>query len=151
IKASLGALREEPSLTNAVSLRTSPLAGRLYWLVTREDGTVARVDAAGNPAPVSLSDLAEAAERLEAPHRLAAQGKLSEEDAFYFNRREEFMLPVYRVIANDEGHTRYYLDPASGELLQRTDANARWHRWLFGGLHRLDFTTWLRAHPLRDF
>jgi hypothetical protein len=151
IKASLGAIREQPSLTNAVSLRTAPLAGRLYWLLTRQDGTVARVDAAGNPAPVSISDLAEAAERLGQPHGIAAQGMISLEDAFYFSRREGFMLPVYRVIANDEGRTRYYLDPASGDLLQRTDANARWHRWLFGGLHRLDFTTWLRAHPLRDF
>jgi uncharacterized iron-regulated membrane protein len=151
IKASLDALREEPSLTNAVSLRTAPLAGRLYWLVTREDGTVARVDAFGNPAPVSISDLTAAVERLVRPHGIAAQGMLSEEDAFYFNRRDGFTLPVYRVIANDEGRTRYYLDPASGELLQRTDANGRWHRWLFGGLHRLDFTASLRAHPLRDF
>ena len=60
------------------------------------------------------------------------------------------MLPVYRVILNDEQRTRYYLDPASGALLQRADANGRWHRWLFGGLHRLDFTAVMRTRPLWD-
>jgi hypothetical protein len=37
-----------------------------------------------------------------------------------------------------QGSTRYYLDPTTGSLLQRVD-QSRWHRWLFGGLHRLDF------------
>jgi hypothetical protein len=35
-------------------------------------------------------------------------------------------------------------------VLQRADANARWHRWLFGGLHRLDLTSWMRARPTWD-
>jgi hypothetical protein len=26
----------------------------------------------------------------------------------------------------------------------------RWRRWLFSGLHRLDFTDWMRTRPLRD-
>jgi hypothetical protein len=60
------------------------------------------------------------------------------------------VLPVYRVILNDEQRTRYYLDPANGALLQRADANGRWHRWLFGGLHRLDFTALMRTRPLWD-
>jgi hypothetical protein len=59
-------------------------------------------------------------------------------------------LPVYRIILADAERTRYYLDPASGALLQRADANRRWHRWLFAGLHRLDFAAWLRARPLWD-
>src|SRR5262249_48827047 len=66
-----------------------------------------------------------------------------------FRRRDAFVLPVYRVIVNDAERTRYYLDPASGALIQRTDANGRWHRWLFGALHRFDFPL-LRGRPLWD-
>jgi hypothetical protein len=54
------------------------------------------------------------------------------------------------VVLNDVDRTRYYLDPASGALLQRADANGRWHRWLFGGLHRLDFTATMRSRPFWD-
>ena len=52
--------------------------------------------------------------------------------------------------SNDDARTRYYLDPTSGALLRRVDADGRWHRWLFQGLHRFDFTAWLRARPAWD-
>jgi hypothetical protein len=35
-------------------------------------------------------------------------------------------------------------------LLQRAGAVARWYRWLFGGLLRIDFTAWMRARPVWD-
>ena len=150
IKASLAVLRTQPALANATSLATAPLAGRLYWLVTRPDGGVVRIDAVGHVAPPSEADLVDAAARLAGAHGVAAQGLMNEEDAYYFNRRGGFVLPVYRVIVNDDQRTRYYLDPMSGALLQRADANGRWHRWLFGGLHRLDFTATMRARPFWD-
>src|SRR5262249_22659410 len=149
VRASLAALRAQPALADAVSLTTAPLAGRLHWLVTREDGSRTRIDAAGAAAPLRPADLAAAAERLAAPHGVAAQGIMGEEDAYYFRRRDAFVLPVYRVIVNDAERTRYYLDPASGALIQRTDAHRRWHRWLFGALHRFDFP-FLRGRPLWD-
>jgi hypothetical protein len=30
------------------------------------------------------------------------------------------------------------------------DSAGRWRRWLFSGLHRLDFTEFMRARPFRD-
>ena len=72
-------------------------------------------------------------------------------DQFTLGRAQrDLMLPVYRVILADEEQTRYYLDPNTGALLQRADATGRWHRWLFSGLHRLDFTEWMRTRPFRD-
>jgi uncharacterized iron-regulated membrane protein len=75
---------------------------------------------------------------------------IESEDAYFLRRDDAHPLPVYRVILNDPEETRYYLDPVSGSLLQRIDANGRWHRWLFGGLHRIDFASWMRARPLWD-
>jgi hypothetical protein len=151
VKTSLEALRTRLAQSDAVSLTTAPLDGRLYWLVTYRDGAIERRDAAGNVAPPSESDLASAAERIAGATGIAEQRMMNEEDAYYFARpREAFVLPVYRVILADAERTRYYLDPAAGALLQRADATNRWHRWMFGGLHRLDFTAWMRWRPLWD-
>lgn len=71
-------------------------------------------------------------------------------DAYYIGDRSSARLPVYRVIANDAENTRYYIDATSGALLQRVDSNRRWHRWLFGAIHRLDFGAWIRVRPAWD-
>jgi hypothetical protein len=81
---------------------------------------------------------------------VGSQAMMTQEDAFYFGHHGEVALPVYRVIVDDAELTRYYLDPVSGAVLRRADSNARWHRFLFAGLHRLDFTAGLRARPLWD-
>jgi len=72
------------------------------------------------------------------------------EDAYYFNHHEQVQLPAFRVIANDSKQTRYYLDPVSGEVLDKIDTKDRWYRWLHYGLHRGDFTLFLRSRPVWD-
>jgi hypothetical protein len=148
IRTSLAAVQERS--IEAVSLITAPLDGKLFWLATAADGTVTRLDAAGNNAPLKEAELAEAAARIAGANGIAASGLLSEGDAYYFSHDDKVTLPVYRIITNDAEQTRYYLDPTSGALLRRADSTARWYRWLFDGLHRLDFTAWLRARPAWD-
>jgi len=150
VRASLEALREQPAVASAVSVTIAPLGGRLYWLATQSDGSVTRLDAAGHPVAVNEADLAEAAGRIAGAVGIAEQAMMDREDAYYFQRQESFVLPVYRVILGDEEQTRYYLSPTTGAILQRADADGRWHRWLFGGLHRIDFTAFLRARPVWD-
>lgn len=52
--------------------------------------------------------------------------------------------PVYRITCGD---VWYDIDAASGALLQTTDSSRRAYRWLYGGLHRLDFPA-LAARPM---
>ena len=150
VRASLDAIRTQPAVSDAVRVAAAPFDGRLYWLVTRRDGDIARVDAGGHTAPLSTADLAAAADRIGAGAGIADQGMIEGEDDYFLRRDDARALPVYRVILRDPDATRYYLDTVSGSVLQRTDANARWHRWLFGGLHRIDFTSWMRARPAWD-
>jgi PepSY-associated TM region len=150
VRASLNAIRAKPEMAGSVSLATAPFAGQLYWLVTRQDGIVTRLDAEGGNALMSEIDLAGAAKRIAGDVEIAKQALISEEDAYYLRDNERFVLPVYRVVLKDGESTRYYIDPQSGALLQRADATARWYRWLFGGLHRIDFTAWMRARPAWD-
>jgi uncharacterized iron-regulated membrane protein len=146
VRTSLDALRAHA--VDAVSLSLSRYGGDIYWLATAADGTVTRLDTAGNVAPLGERDLAAAAARLAGANGIAAQGLMDEADTYYVGQGGR--LPVYRVIANDAESTRYYLDPLSGALLGRVDANRRWQRWLFGAVHRLDFAAWVRVRPAWD-
>jgi hypothetical protein len=150
VRMSLDDIRNQPAVIDAVRVAAAPFDGRLYWLVTGRDGATARIDATGHLAPLSTTDLADAAARISAGAGITEQGMIDGEDAYYFRRDDALGLPVYRVIVGDEDGTRYYLDAVGGSLLQRVDTNARWHRWLFGGLHRIDFTSWMRVRPLWD-
>src|SRR5262249_49432516 len=98
VRGSLAALQGRP--VHAVSLTTAPLGGKLFWLATDADGTLTRLDASGNAAPLSEPELAAAAERIAGANGISAQGMLQEEDAYYFRHHDEIVLPVYRLIAN---------------------------------------------------
>jgi uncharacterized iron-regulated membrane protein len=117
----------------AAQLKTAPLDGTLYLMA---DGV--RLDRQARPAPLAAADLAAAARRL-GPLRSASL--LSEEDQYYRGHHEPVSLPVYRAETTDG--VRFYLDPASGKVLGIVDAEARGYRWLFEGLHRLDFISGL--------
>jgi hypothetical protein len=51
--------------------------------------------------------------------------------------------PVFRIVC---GNTWYEIDGATGALMSRLDPARRAWRWLFAGLHTLDFP-WLRSRP----
>jgi uncharacterized iron-regulated membrane protein len=147
VRTSLAMLKERG--VDAVSLSTAPFAGKLFWLATATDGTVKRLDATGAAAPLPAGELAQAAERMLGTDGIFEQGLLRNADSYYYAHDEQ-TLPVYRIIANDGEQTRYYLNPATGALLNRLNATRRWHRWLFDALHQFDFAAWIRARPAWD-
>jgi uncharacterized iron-regulated membrane protein len=154
IKASLEALRTQFASGGVVSLASAPLGGRLYWMATFLDGSSRRLDVSGLAAPVTEFELAETAQRLAGKSAIAEQRLVNEADPYYYplqrRRFGEIALPYYRVILNDDEQTRFYLDAKSGALVHATDSAGRWRRWLFSGLHRLDFAEWMRERPFRD-
>jgi hypothetical protein len=152
VKASIAALRANPP-AGAVAITAAPLDGRLFWIAQRGDDSTLRLDAEGRPAPMPAAELASAAARIADGKSIAERGLMESEDAYYFaagRERAELVLPVYRVVLNDADHTRYYLDPANGQLLKKIDSGGRGYRWWFDGLHRLDFTAAMRARPVWD-
>jgi PepSY-associated TM region len=154
IKVSLETLHVRLADSGAVSLAIAPLGGRLYWMAIFHDGSTKRFDASGAATPMSEGELAEAGQRVAGNHTIAEQGLMHEEDSYYYAHRrrrfDEIVLPIYRVILNDSERTRYYLDPNTGALVYVADSAGRWRRWLFSGLHRLDFAEMMRVRPFRD-
>jgi hypothetical protein len=54
-------------------------------------------------------------------------------------------LPAIRVESAGTPRVLYYLDPTSGELIDKADPGGRAYRWWHSGLHRLDFAPALRT------
>lgn len=75
---------------------------------------------------------------------------LSEYDAYYYSRQAQLPLPVLRVKFDDPGESWIYVDPQRSELLTVIDRASRVERWLYNGLHSLDFAFWYHKRPLWD-
>jgi hypothetical protein len=88
--------------------------------------------------------------RLAAGEHLSELRLMHEYDAYYLDRRSERPLPVVYVRMNDAAASRYYIDPATARVVGAYNARNWVSRWLYHGLHSLDFP-WLYAHrPLWD-
>jgi hypothetical protein len=74
---------------------------------------------------------------------------LQEYDAYYYNQDGNRPLPVLRVRYADADGTWLYLDPNLGTMT-RQDRGGRWNRWLYHGLHNLDFPFLYYKRPLWD-
>jgi hypothetical protein len=71
-------------------------------------------------------------------------------DDYYYSRQSELPLPVLRVKFDDPMQSWIYVDPKRGELLSLIHKSSRLERWLYNGLHSLDFAFWYHKRPLWD-
>ncbi|MFH6787241.1 MULTISPECIES: PepSY-associated TM helix domain-containing protein [Methylobacterium] len=75
---------------------------------------------------------------------------LTREDAYWYGHHRTVLLPVLRAVFSDADGTWFHVDPATGEVLNRTDRSARLYRWLFNGLHSWDYGFLIRRRPAWD-
>ena len=79
---------------------------------------------------------------------IASTQVLDRYDNYYYTRHNRFRpLPVYRVRFNDFESTWFHIDLSSGAVITRETDASRLGRWLFNGMHSLDFT-WLTRRGL---
>jgi hypothetical protein len=135
--------------TDTVRVETAPFAGHMAFVAHTRDGAQLRLDAQFQSAPLALTELRAAAASLH-PAGLATADLLTAPDEYYFEHHVARDFPVFRAVLADEEQTRYYFDPGTGALLLKADRPRRWLRWLFEGLHRFDFTAWMRTRPVWD-
>jgi uncharacterized iron-regulated membrane protein len=75
---------------------------------------------------------------------------LTEYDSYYYSRGRQTPLPVLRVKFDDPAQTWFYIDPEMSQLLAQIPRPARVERWLYNGLHSLDFSFWYQKRPMWD-
>jgi uncharacterized iron-regulated membrane protein len=71
-------------------------------------------------------------------------------DSYYYSRLGQAPLPILRVKFDDPMQTWVYVDPATSRMLASIHRLNRLERWLYNGLHSLDFGFWYDRRPLWD-
>ena len=71
-------------------------------------------------------------------------------DSYYYDRSQRRRLPVLRVRYDDPQRTWLYFDPHRGAIARKEERLTRLNRWLYHGLHSLDFPFLYDRRPLWD-
>jgi hypothetical protein len=110
---------------------------------------------AANPLRVqresfSIESLIDRVQHAHADGPVVDSQLLSGYDAYYYSRNARASLPVLRVKFDDRDQTWVYVDPGMGRLAAQFTRQERIERWLYHGLHSLDFPFWYYNRPLWD-
>jgi hypothetical protein len=136
-------------------LRFVRVDGEAYYRAVGSDGR-SRLVTAGRPILTSVAELPQGtllqAVRSVVPDGVVASAeRLQEYDSYYYVQEgDRPPLPVYRFVFADRAHTRVYVDPAAARVVRVAGPRARLERWLYNGLHDLDFPGFINRRPLWD-
>jgi hypothetical protein len=132
-------------------LELTAIAQEPVYLATIARGDTRIVPVRGQAArEVGAARVKEIVQRSLEPAKIAELRVLGEYDAYYLDRRRERPLPVVLLRLNDAERTRYYIDPKTARVAGTYNSRSWMSRWLYHGLHSLDFP-WLYEHrPLWD-
>jgi hypothetical protein len=131
---------------NIKELEWTSFAGEPVYVATLGEGITRIVPLAGPPRdafdPQRIIDVAKKAAE---PAGLTDIRLLGQYDRYYLDRHRRKPLPVILARLNDAEQTRYYIDPKTARVVG-TYSSRNWvTRWLYHGLHSLDFP-WLYNH-----
>lgn len=83
-------------------------------------------------------------------HKLLEVRTLTEYDDYYYSKKFDKRLPVLRVKVDTPEQSWYYVDLKTGQLVLKHEWGSRLERWLYHGLHSLDFRFLVYKRPLWD-
>jgi hypothetical protein len=92
-------------------------------------------------------------QRLTAPNpnvKVLESTLLQDYDSYYYSFNRKAPLPVLRVKFDDPDSTWFYVDPKMSEIVARAHRRERIQRWIYHGLHSLDFSFLYYKRPLWD-
>jgi hypothetical protein len=81
---------------------------------------------------------------------IVEQQLLRDYDSYYYSQGRQAPLPVLRVKFGDPAETWFYIDPQMSRVGATVHRLNRVERWLYSGLHDLDFSFWYDRRPLWD-
>jgi hypothetical protein len=131
-------------------LEFTSFAGEPIYLATSGTGRTLIVPVHGDLKEAFETEAVMRVVRQAAGPALTDLRVMEEYDAYYLDRLGELPLPVIHARLDDAVGTRYYIDPATARVVGTYTARGWVNRWLYHGLHSLDFP-WLYKHrPLWD-
>jgi hypothetical protein len=123
-------------------------AGRAHWLC-RASWHESRIVAANVANAMPQRELSRelvtsaAAAAMESPPLAVERLEAGDDYVYPTHLDPELRLPLWRL--QFAGGRSLYVDPHNAEIVARYDSRARLERWLYQGLHRLDFAPLYRV------
>lgn len=84
------------------------------------------------------------------PYRIARSEVLYDYDDYYYSRSRQTPLPVVRAELDDPLRSWIYVDMRTSRVVANVHKYSRIERWLYSGLHSLDFRFWYAKRPWWD-
>jgi hypothetical protein len=131
-------------------LEFTSFAGAPVYLASDGDGKTRVIPVRGEPTDgFDIEAVMQVVRRAAGP-ALAELRIMDEYDAYYLDRRREAPLPVIYAQLNDAVETRYYIDPKTARVVANYSRRNWVNRWLYHGLHSLNFPWLYNYRPLWD-
>jgi uncharacterized membrane protein len=126
-------------------------AGQPLYLATLADGDSRLIPMSGDPvAAIEADRIVGLVTKAAGRGGLADIRVIDQYDAYYLDRRRQRPLPVILAELKDANHTRYYIDPKTARVVGNYSSGNWINRWLYHGLHSLDFPWLYNYRPLWD-
>jgi hypothetical protein len=140
---------EQLSGLKVKELELTSFAGEPFYLARLDDRSTRIVPVTGDPARAfeanRIIDLVTAAGKGRVTTRV-----LEQYDRYYLDRDRLLPLPVVLAQATTDDETRYYIDPNTARVVRTYDSSNWIGRWLYNGLHSLNFPWLYNYRPLWD-
>jgi PepSY-associated TM region len=153
--AAFSAKHPREALLSAANAHVKELAlttvtGEPMYVASAANGQSLFIPLSGAPfREFDATRVVETMTRAASPAQLEIR-ELRQYDAYYLDRRREKPLPVLLVTEKASRSARYYVDPKTARVVGNYSSERWMSRWLYHGLHSLDFP-WLYNHrPLWD-
>ena len=131
-------------------LELATFAGEPVYLSTLAGGDTRVVPLDGAPAAEFDRDRIVELVRAAAPGTNVTASLLDQYDRYYLDRHRQRPLPVILAEVDDASHSRYYIDPKTAQVVQSYNDSEWVVRWLYNGLHSLNFPWLYNYRPLWD-
>jgi hypothetical protein len=82
--------------------------------------------------------------------RVVESQLLTEYDSYYYSRVGQTPLPALRIKFDDPAETWVYVDPSLSQVVTAINRWGRVERWVYHGLHSLDFAFLYNSRPAWD-
>jgi hypothetical protein len=100
-------------------------------------------------APFAELDILERLAKAQ-PYRIVSSEVLYDYDDYYYSRSRQTPLPVVRAKLDDPLQSWVYVDMRTSRVVANVHRYSRIERWLYSGLHSLDFRFWYAKRPWWD-
>lgn len=140
------ALRSLGSGFRPKELELASVMGKPVYLATAAVGDTLIIPLDGQPqSEFDHQTIINALEKAAKPHKITESRLVRKYESYYLDRHHLLPLPVIFVQFDDAERTTCYVDPKTARIVQSYNSHSRWNRWLYHGLHSLNFP-WLYEH-----